>query len=438
MTAADFDREWAAVPLPDEPINDDDRASDPPTSESSAWSDLKSDQDQTARNGHGPPGVDDERQGYEKAVEYRLRVLRVNQEARRQLDDEIRPQIILPPLKSLTTLLDEPETPTQYRIAPVQPTASRVLFSAQQKVGKTTAVGNGIRALVDSELFLGQFTINVPSEQLVLLDDELSEDMLRRWLRAQNIRNTDAVTTVSLRGRVRAFDLLDDRTRAAWAQRFRDIGCDYLILDCLRPVLDALGLDESRDAGRFLVAFDALLAEAGISDALLVHHMGHNNERARGDSRLQDWPDAIWRLVRDSDTPGAPRYFSAYGRDVNVPEGRLNYDPSTRRLTYAAGSRVDTKTEAACVAVIKLLASHSGESMSKNAIESELVDEHTQKAIRTAIAKTVENGIVSIEDGQRGAKLHRIAHPCEDCGMPVTAGQQRHESCPQSGPEGLF
>lgn len=420
LTAADIDQEWADVPLPDDPVDDD-----------AVW------QAHPTHNGHSP-AVPDDRDGDETAVKYRLRMLRINQEARRRLDDETRPPIILPPVKSLTALLDEPETPTQYRIDPVQPTASRVLFSAQQKGGKTTTVGNGIRALVDAEPFLGQFPINVPSEQLVLLDDELSEDMLRRWLLAQDIRNTDAVITVSLRGRVNTFDLLDDRTRDAWAQRLRDMGCDYLILDCLRPVLDALGLDESRDAGRFLVAFDALLAEAGINDALLVHHMGHNNERARGDSRLQDWPDAIWRLVRDSEAPGSPRYFSAYGRDVNVPEGRLNYDQATRRLTYAAGSRVDTKADAAYVAVIKLLASKSDEPMSKNAIESELVDEHTQKAVRIAIAKTVDNGIVAIEDGARGAKLHRIAHPCEACGMPVAAGDSRHESCSQTAEERLF
>lgn len=420
LTGADFEQQWEGAPLPDEPVGDGMGLA------------------HSKRNGHQTYAADDDREGDETAVEYRLRVLRINQEARRRLDDETRPPIILPAIKSLTALLDEPETPTQYRIDRVQPTASRVLFSAQQKGGKTTTVENAVRALVDAEQFLGEFPINVPSEQLVLLDDELSEDMLRRWLRAQNIRNTDAVTTVSLRGRVSTFDLLDDRTRDAWAQRLRDIGCDYLILDCLRPVLDALGLDESRDAGRFLVAFDALLAEANIPDALLVHHMGHNNERARGDSRLQDWPDAIWRLVRDNDAPGSPRYFSAYGRDVNVPEGRLNYDPATRRLTYAAGSRVDTKAEAAYVAVIKLLASRSDEPMSKNAIESELVDEHTQKAVRIAIAKTVENGIVRIEDGQRGAKLHGIANPCDACGMPVAAGDSRHESCSQAADKGLF
>jgi hypothetical protein len=35
-----------------------------------------------------------------------------------------------------------------------------------------------------------------------------------------------------------------------WAKALRDLGCDYLILDCLRPVLDALGLIENNEAGR--------------------------------------------------------------------------------------------------------------------------------------------------------------------------------------------
>ena len=373
----------------------------------------------------------------EGAVLHRLQWLRVNHEARRRLDEETRSPVVLPVFKSLTTLLDEPDAPTRYRIESVAPTNARVMLSAQKKSGKTTLVDNVIRSLVDDEPLLGRFTVNNPSQQLVLLDNELSEDMLRRWLRDQHIRNTDAVTPVSLRGRIATFNLLDERTRAAWAQRLRGIGCDYLILDCLRPVLDALGLDE-KNAGPFLVAFDALLVEACIDDALLVHHMGHMNERARGDSRLEDWPDASWRLVRDNDQPGRPRYFSAEGRDVLVAEGRVSYDSSARRLSYVAGSRTDSKTEAAYLAVIGLLASKSTEAMSKNAIETELADEHTQKAIRVAIAKSVENDIVSIEDGPRGAKLHRIAHPCQDCGMPVTAGRPRHETCSKSAEEGLF
>jgi hypothetical protein len=205
-------------------------------------------------------------------------------------------------------------------------------------------------------------------------------------------------------------------------------------VDCLRPVLDALGLDESRDAGRFLVAFDALLGEAGIGDACLLQHMGHGNERARGDSRLLDWPDAIWRVVRETEVPNSPRYFTAYGRDVDVPEGRLGYDPATRRLTYAEGSRADAKTEAAHLAVIEFLAACANAPQSKNAIESALGGDHTQKAIRDAINRTVKDGFVTVTDGPRRAKLHSIAYPCSVCGMPVASRQNRHQSCP-SGPE---
>ena len=109
--------------------------------------------------------------------------------------------------------------------------------------------------------------------------------------------------------------------RGQWARRLRDLGCDYLIFDCLRPVLDALGLDESHDAGRFLEPFDALMAEAGINDAAIAHHMGHAGERARGDSRLQDWPDATWRLVRLNDEPDSPRYSRPTGVMSTCPTG---------------------------------------------------------------------------------------------------------------------
>ena len=74
----------------------------------------------------------------------------------------------------------------------------------------------------------------------------------------------------------------------------------------------------------------------------MVQHMGHG-ERSRGDSRLQDWPDAIWRLVRESEEPDSPRFFSAFGRDVNVAEGRINFD--NRRLTYTAGNQDDAQSQ---------------------------------------------------------------------------------------------
>ena len=271
----------------------------------------------------------------EVAIEYRLRVLRINSEARRRLDEENQQPIVLPAVKALDQLLAEPDTPTKYRIEGLAPADSRVMLSAQYKAGKTILVGNLLRSLADSVPFLGRFDVCVPAAGIVVIDNELSEDTLRRWLREQGIENTSAVAdVVALRGKVGMLNLLDDRCRDQWSTRLRDIGADYLVLDCLRPVLDALGLEENRDAGN-PVAFDAMLSDAGINDAAIVHHMGHSNERARGDSRLQDWPDAISRMVRETDEPDSPRYFSAFGRDVNIAEGQLGYNPVTRHLTYS-------------------------------------------------------------------------------------------------------
>jgi hypothetical protein len=391
-------------------------------------------------DGPGPTESDDNEQGAddEGAIEHRLQWLRINHEARRRLDDETRPPIVLPPVKPLDTLLAEPDDPTKYRIESLAPTGGRIMLSAQYKAGKTTLRDNLVRAMVDGEPFFGRFTVHTPGQRLVLIDNELSENTLRRWLRDQRITNTAAVADViRLRGRVGLFNLLDDHCRGHWATRLRDIGCDYLILDCLRPVLDALGLDESRDAGQFLVAFDALLDDAQIPDAATVHHMGHTGERSRGDSRLQDWPDAIWRIVRETDKPDSPRYFSAYGRDVDVPEGRLSFDPATRWLTYNGGTRSDAKAEAALNAVIAVLADNA-EPMSGNTIEQAVPEGHSQKATREGIKLAVKRELVTVSTGPHNAKLHSIVSPCDECGMPVTSGAERHKSCLSAAADGLF
>jgi hypothetical protein len=65
----------------------------------------------------------------------------------------------------------------------------------------------------------------------------------------------------------RALDLLDADCRAHWAVWLRARNVRYLVVDCLRPILDALGLDESHESGRWLVGLDALLRDAGIPEA---------------------------------------------------------------------------------------------------------------------------------------------------------------------------
>jgi hypothetical protein len=109
--------------------------------------------------------------------------------------------------------------------------------------------------------------------------------------------------------------------------------------------------------------------------------------------RLRDWPDSEWRLVReDPDDPSSPRYFSAYGRDVDQPEQLLSYDEASRHLTIAGGSRKDGRTEGLVQAVFDYIAEHDG--CAQVALESGVPDR--AEDIRAARDMAVERGLVTV------------------------------------------
>jgi hypothetical protein len=218
----------------------------------------------------------------------------------------------------------------------------------------------------------------------------------------------------------------------------RDINTEYLLLDCLRPVLDALGLDEKDEAGQFLVGLDALLRDAGISEACVVQHMGHTNERARGDSRLRDWPDVEWRLMRqDAEDDRSLRYITAYGRDVDQPEQQLAYDPTTRRLTVNGGSRQQMRVAGALDAVIGHLRG-AKTAVSGRGLKEALSDSGCSRdSIDAALRQGVRDGQLTIEKGPRNSKLYQVS----EC--PAVSGSSidhslldRVSECPPPSIEG--
>lgn len=312
---------------------------------------------------------------------------------------------------TLTDFLAIPDDPQQYRIEGLWPVGGRVMLSAQFKSGKTTMTGNLVRALVDGQPFLDRFMTRPPTGRVAIIDDELDDRMLRRWLRDQAIINTAQVVVIPLRGRVSTFDLLDPDTRHEWATRIRATGSTMVVLDCLAPILDALGLSEDKEAGRFLVALDEFAKAAAVEEIVLVHHMGHNTERARGASRLRDWPDVEWKLTREKaeegeDNPAARRYFSAYGRDVDVAESALDYDPATRRLTLSGGSRKDAAGEGIRDAVVAYLRTNPGSS----GRQVELFSGSPQKKTRAALKQLVAEKLVT-EVVHSGGMLYSVAPP---------------------------
>lgn len=345
-----------------------------------------------------------------REVEKEVFRLRVREAARERIEKERAGVVDLPPLTRLDAFLAEPDDPITHRIDGLMPSGGRVVLSAPHKAGKTTTVGNFVRCLVDGRPFLGDHPV-IRAHRVVVLDNELDERMLRRWLRDQGITETARVDLVPLRGRLSAFNILDAATRARWAEHIG--AADVLVFDCLRPALDALGLSEDKEAGRFLEALDELTAEAGIAETLVVHHMGHSGERSRGDSRILDWPDAVWKLVKDAedeDEATATRrvYFSAYGRDVDQPERLLAFDVATRHLSIAGGTRRDTREAPVREAVVELLAD-AVEPLSGRQIENALTATgHPRDQIRTALKRLRTTGVLDTVEGPRRALLHAL------------------------------
>lgn len=344
------------------------------------------------------------------AVQRRAYDLRVNDEARALW---IRQRATLtgqqrPVLTNLVDLLAQPDEDTRYRINDLLPVGGRALLAAQYKAGKTSMIANLLRSLVDGQNFLGRLSVQ-PVGRVVLIDTELDERMLRRWLRDQNIAQQKAVDVLCLRGRLAGFDILDPAIRTDWAEAMA--GADFIVLDCLRPCLDALGLSEDKEAGRFLTAFDSLCYEAGATESAVVHHMGHGQERSRGDSRLLDWPDVLWKIVRD-DQEGdtGDRYFSALGRDVNIAESRLDWTPETRALTLCDGGRLEKRARDMGTDIVEILSDPANsDGLSQNKLVGKLKAlGNSREGSRRAVQLAIADHLLLTVEGPRNTQLHLL------------------------------
>jgi hypothetical protein len=249
----------------------------------------------------------------------------------------------------LDQFLQQEDEEENYRIQGLWPSEGRVLLAAAAKSGKTTMViGNLIPSLVDGTPFLGQFDITPIEKRIVLFNMEVGPRTLRTWARKAGIASSNKVTIVNLRGNASALQLSTEEGRKRLADFLHQEDAEIVILDPLAPVLASLGLDENDNSqiAQFFSWWSETLALAGVRDDLVVHHTGHDGERSRGASRLLDEPDAIWTLKRvqaeeDPEAEFQPldrRFLNAYGRDVELSESALAFDPETGRLTLEGGS----------------------------------------------------------------------------------------------------
>ncbi len=276
-------------------------------------------------------------------VEAEVRRIKIRTEARARLNP--RPDAEPLDAGTLAEILARPPDPA-HRVAELLPWSASGLVSAQRKTGKTTLTLNLARCLLTGEDFLGRFAVRPVTGVVALLNYEVSAGQIARWADDVGVHR-DRLFLVNLRGRRNP--LTDPQDRAELAERLRSIGTESLIVDPFGRAYTGASQNDAGEVGSWLVDLDRFArAEVGALDLLLTAHAGWNAERTRGSSALEDWADAVITLTKDdSDDGNGERYIRAMGRDVEIEEDRLTFDPATRMLTVAgSGSRKASKAAA--------------------------------------------------------------------------------------------
>lgn len=368
-----------------------------------------------------PTLADEERDLHDLAVARKFAELKVLEDARGLLATS---KVGAAPDLTASTLADflaEPDTPQQYRVDTLWPAEGRVLLAAAAKSGKTTMVAaNLLPALVDGREFLGRHEAQRVDGNVVLLNMEVGENTLRRWMREAGISTPEKVVVANLRGKAAALTLGTEAGRERLAAFLRSQEAEVVILDPLAPVLASLGLDENSnaDVAQFFAWWSEALYLAGVTDDLVVHHAGHAGQRSRGASRLLDEPDAVWTLTREADEESGEfsridpvRYLSAFGRDVEMAPEALAFNPVDKSLTLTGKNKAEMSGHRKHM---EILAAFDGTPISKNTIKQRVKGKGA--VIGDLVDRMIADGVL-METG-RGPTGYKLLYPVNPLETP--------------------
>jgi hypothetical protein len=279
---------------------------------------------------------------HNRGVNDELRKLRIRKAAQELFKAENQPDA--PPFDAgtLAEVLARPADPPM-RVAGLIPWDASTLVVAQRKTGKTTLELNLARCLLTGEDFLGKFAVRPIDGIVAILNFEVSAAMIARWADEHGI-DRERLYLVTLRGRRNPFT--HPRDREALAADLRSRGVESLICDPFGRAYTGKSQNDPGEVGAWLIDLDLFArSEVGAKDVILSADAGWNGERTRGSSALEDWADVFLTMTRDADDD-AMRFLKAEGRDVELAEDQLVFDPTTRTLSLAGtGSRKKGKDD---------------------------------------------------------------------------------------------
>ena len=274
--------------------------------------------------------------------------------------------------------------------------SGKVFFAAKAKAGKTTLCLSLLKSLVDGDNFLGKFDVEVPDGQIGYMNLELTDGQMQEWVTRQGILNQERVHFWNLRGKANPFRSAISRARLI--EEIRSLGVKTLIIDTFAKIFPGQANDNS-EVNRFLVMLDEVLDKAGVEQLVMLVHAGNDAKKIRGATALTDHPDSIWYLFNDDDKN---RYFSAIGRDTDIPEGLIKFDPITNQLEFTGAGKQVAKDSTAKSKVLEFIQKNPGSNAS-------LIDDAIggNRAFKIKIRKQlIKEGLVFTKKGPNNSDLY--------------------------------
>lgn len=301
--------------------------------------------------------------GQELMLAAEIQQQRIRKMAREHLrDEENLAKFKLPEIfDNLTIELQQPDEEAKYLINEVFPTGGNITLTAEYKSGKTTLVNNIVKSLVDDHPFLGRYGVNDHTRNVVIFNYEVEPRQYRQWMREVGVINTDRVKLVHLRGL--RMPMTSDFVQERVIEILKDFDAQTWIVDPLARAFVGSGDENSNsDMGLFLDTLDVIKYESGVENLIVAAHTGrsqeHGIERARGASRFDDWADVRWLLTKNDE---GQRFLKAHGRDVDMEQHLLTYDPQSRHLTVEkAIKQSDQKIENIMKQIVDVVTENPG------------------------------------------------------------------------------
>lgn len=307
-------------------------------------------------------------------------------------------EVNLPLSDSLDQFLVRQYEESGYVIEELMVFGTTVFLVAAAKTGKTSVNLNLIQSLADGTPFLGAFAVRQIRGRIAFFDFELDERMAQAWYKRIGIKNTDKVEHFAFRGFPNPFASPIALDQLAEELKFHDI--EFLIIDPFSSIYSG-NPNENGEVKEFLKLLDAFKVKSGVKHLVLSVHAGRDQSKTRGASTLDDHPDALWYLSKDSD---GRRTFRAIGRDVEIPESYLTFEPNSGELTINRGSKVLDTFRAIQIRILRYVKSHPHASATD--VDTSISGNTSLKS--KARADLVKRGELIEAFGPRGAKHYSL------------------------------